>query len=77
MTYHEEKENVTRIARSFPKQFGLRAFPGSTFTVSERKSYYSPDAGTQLVVQILKDGRYHDFSRCHCDELTHEIRPLS
>ena len=77
MTYQEEKENVTRIARSFPKQFGLRGYPSGIFTVSERKSYYSHDSGTNLVVQVLKDGRYYDFSRCHCDELTHEIIPLN
>ena len=37
----KQKEVFKRVAATFPATFGLRAFPGDTFRISESSSYFN------------------------------------
>lgn len=39
MTFTEEVASVAKAAATFPKTFGLRAFPGKTFHIDVGESY--------------------------------------
>jgi len=41
LTYKEEEALIDEVASTFPREFGLKNFPGDTFRVSRAHSYYS------------------------------------
>ena len=81
----EERRLIEKAARKFPKEFGLRNFPGSRFRISLRSSlwdtgYYhgKPDhpPGPLLYTQIFQDGKWVDFAKGTPAELRSEIMRL-
>ena len=84
MTYTEEKVLIKEAASKFPEEFGLKAFPGDVFRISESASYYSAgydnewgkcEPGVLLYAQILlPDGKtWSDFSKGTTTEFAQEV----
>jgi hypothetical protein len=72
--YQEEKGLVRAWLESFPATFGLRAFPGDTFKLCPRASYYSTRFGVQLYVLRQRDnGDWLEFAKSTPQELTSNI----
>lgn len=73
-----EKAIAVAIAR-FPETFGLRAFPGETFRISQAASFLRDrrDAkSVQLYTQRLKGDTWLDFSRGSEPELRRNLVEL-
>jgi hypothetical protein len=69
-----ERQLLDQVIRTFPTEFGLRAFPGRRFQIDTWSSFFSPHSGFQLVTQVWseKQGRWLDFSRGSVEELRNE-----
>ncbi len=76
VTGENEQLNTTldQVVRTFPDEFGLRAFPGRRFRIDTWSSFSCPDNGFQLVTQIWSrlQGGWLDFSRGSVEELRRE-----
>ena len=76
--YTAEKGLVSAWIKAFPTTFGLRAFPGDTFKLSRRASFYSPGVGVQLYVFRQSDnGDWLEFSKATPQELTHHLTHIA
>ena len=66
----------------FPEMFGLRAFPGETFRISESASYFSgptmgPETGALLLyTQRKTESGWLDFAKRTPTELRRQVMPL-
>jgi hypothetical protein len=64
----------------FPETFGLRAFPGDTFRISESASYLSqwgdPDSLQLYTQRLCEDGKWHDFAKGDEAELRRNVVKL-
>lgn len=49
----QESDFIKRCIATFPSEFGLRAFPGKRFRISERSSYFSDHEGILLYTEIF------------------------
>lgn len=77
MTWQQEQDTVKEVITSFPETFGLRAFPGDVFRVSEGSSYYSQTYGVMVYTERkLEDGRWVDFCKGTPGELRREMVKL-
>lgn len=74
-SYETDKQRVSEAADRFPATFGLRAFPGDTFTILRQASYVS-EGQVMLYTGILKDGRYLAFAKGTPEELQANVVPL-
>lgn len=74
LTTNEQLQIVKHAIAQFPKTFGLRAFPGKTFTIREGASYISnyPESDTIYLYTFLND---QAFCKLTPDELRAEIMP--
>lgn len=74
MTWTEQNEALDKACASFPETFGLRAYPGETFRVSRRASYWS-DAGAPMIYTQRRhaDGVWRDFAKGSPAELRGQI----
>ena len=59
----EEKALIREAIARFPETFGLRAFPGQKFRISERASFFNTPQDLQLYVQCERGGEWLDFGR--------------
>lgn len=77
---HACQENkVNRVIGSFPKEFGLRAYPGKRFHVSLSNSYFSdfPKPGTlYLYTEVLTSLGWESFCKGTVSELQSQIVDL-
>ncbi|HYX21768.1 MAG TPA: hypothetical protein VFA98_13060 [Thermoanaerobaculia bacterium] len=77
MDWREKQEAVARTVAEFPGEFGLRAFPGDRFRVSERASYWSDYENRPLLyTERFKDGEWRDFAKGTAEKLRGEMVPL-
>jgi len=71
---------VKEAMNQFPAEFGLKAFPGRKFRISEQKSYVGdyPAPGTMnLYTQgLMPDGTWMDFCKCTPAELQSQMVEL-
>lgn len=77
--YDQELIRVQDAVASFPPRFGLRAFPGKTFTISAHDSYVGDaggrDAGKVVfyVFEVDEKGKFHAFTKGTANELRPEM----
>lgn len=76
LTWDQEQEAVKKAAEAFPDEFGLRAFPGDTFSISLPASFYSEAYGVQLYVYVKRDDKWLAFSKGTPEELRREVVSL-
>ncbi len=85
MNWSEEQRAVAEAALKFPKEFGLRAFPGNKFCVSVSASYWDSgvylgkpphEAGPILYTNVWKGDRWIPFAKGTPEELEKEIVTL-
>lgn len=72
MTYREQMDMVESAANTFPKEFGLRAFPGVRFRVNVSNSFIS-DGKVMLYTDALRDGQWLAFAKGTPEELRREV----
>ncbi len=73
MFWDEEKVAFDEAKAKFPEEFGLRAFPGQMFAISEGASYFS---GKTLMLYLAvkgKDGKWAAFCKGTVSELLREV----
>lgn len=76
--YTKEKGLVSAWIAAFPATFGLRAYPGDTFKVCPRASFYSPGVGVQLYVLRRRDnGDWLEFAKDTPKELAYNITHIA
>jgi hypothetical protein len=73
VTYDEQKTAIQDAAALFPPTFGLRGFPGETFRISVRSSYWSEDV-MYLYTDVLKGDKWLSFCKGTVSELRAEVR---
>jgi hypothetical protein len=80
--FSTEKERTcfAAVLATFPATFGLSAFPGETFRISEQSSYFNgpftdPTRGTLMLYteRLAKDGTWLDFAKGTECELRRQI----
>lgn len=72
MTREEEVRELERIAKEFPEEFGLRAFPGQRFRVNLRDCYIS-DGQSIIYVDNLWNGKWVSFAKDTAENLRKEV----
>jgi hypothetical protein len=75
MTREEEHQAVLDAIARFPETFGLRAYPGETFRIGVRESYFS-DHQRQVLLYTqrqMPDGQWRDFAKGSEEELRRQI----
>lgn len=82
MDWKEKQQAVKDAIKEFPKEFGLKAFPGDVFTISESASYYgeafdnewgSSPGGVMLYTYIKDGDRWNSFAKGSVEELRKNI----
>ena len=75
----EEQQEIKALIETFPKEFGLAAFPGKVFTLSQSSSYWSEYEGAYLLYTYIKqpDGTFLAFAKGTANELRQNIRKLT
>lgn len=68
-----QSKQVQAAIESFPKTFGLRAFPGKVFRIAEDYCYESGDSGIQLVTEVQHEDKWLHFSRSSVEQLRQEV----
>lgn len=77
MDWKEKSDAVARAVAEFPDEFGLYAFPGERFRVSESASYWSDYENRPLIyTERFKDGQWRDFAKGTVEKLRSEMVPL-
>lgn len=77
MTYDEGKRAIKRAIAQFPATFGLYAYPGRTFRLSESSSYINDADEVTLYTQVLRDdGTWGDFAKGSIRELKNNFHKL-
>jgi hypothetical protein len=79
-----QQEMIDNAIARFPKEFGLKAFPGQKFMINRGQSYWDTGVyhgkrthppGPILYVYVYTDGRWVSFAKGSPDELTRSIVP--
>lgn len=73
MDYLEAKQAVKEAAKQFPEEFGLQAFPGERFSISEDASYVNDKDVVMLYVYVKKGDRWMSFAKGTVAELLKEV----
>lgn len=71
----EAKDAVANAIARFPKEFGLRAWPGARFQLGTRESYVSRGIVLLYTQKKQQDGSFSDFCKGTEEELRREITP--
>lgn len=71
----EWQKRIDEAMKGFPATFGLKAFPGKTFRVSNRASYVNESDDLMLYTQVKSNENWLDFCKVGIAELHDEIRP--
>lgn len=75
--YDESKKLIADAAATFPETFGLRAYPGDKFRVSQPSSYVNDSRVVMLYTEILMpDGKWSSFAKGTPQELRREVVKL-
>ena len=70
----DRREMILKMMSAFPGEFGLRAFPGKRFRISEGDSYVNDYGVVMLYTEILNsDGKWSSWCKGTSNELTREI----
>ena len=73
----KQKKAVEKAVAEFPGEFGLRAYPGERFRVSESASYWSDYENRPLLyTERYVDGEWRDFAKGTAEKLRSEMVPL-
>jgi hypothetical protein len=64
---------MTELFATLPQEFSLRGFPGHRFRVNQEASYYSLSQGAQMVVDIMTERGWVNFSRAGYEELRSQV----
>lgn len=69
---------MTATIASFPATFGLAAFPGDVFRISERNSYFGAihSEFPTLYTDIMRNGEWCDFAKGTPSELRYQLVKL-
>lgn len=59
----QARKTAKQVIASFPVTFGLQAFHGKTFRISEQASYVNDYGVLQLYTQVQRDGQWLDFAK--------------
>lgn len=75
----EEQKEIQALIETFPKEFGLAAFPGKVFTLSQSSSYWSEYEGAYLLYTYIKQpyGTFLAHAPWTAQELRQNIRKLT
>jgi hypothetical protein len=77
MTYDESKQAIKDAVRQFPETFGLAAFPGELFRVSEQASYTENGVVYVYTQRLMfnSDGckQWRDFAKGTVSEIKAQI----
>lgn len=77
MDWMEKQRAVERAVAEFPGEFGLRAYPGERFRVSESASYWSDYENRPLLyTERYVDGEWRDFAKGTAEKLRGEMVSL-
>lgn len=64
MEWQEQQQAVRNAIAAFPREFGLRAFPGKVFMIDPAASYYSGAYGIMLYTAVkLQNGNWASFAK--------------
>lgn len=84
--FEQEQQQVADAIASFPREFGLRAFPGKRFRIAHASSCFVSEGDVQIVVQVHDpihaqrigrgDEPWLDFGRNTPDHLRRELVTL-
>ena len=77
LTYAEQMHRLAAAAAKFPDTFGLRAFPGETFSVQRGACYWSQTHGVMLYTSVLREGEWTAFCKGTPAELRLEITEVA
>jgi hypothetical protein len=75
----KQKEVFKRVAATFPATFGLRAFPGDTFRISESSSYFNgpmlscDEKDLMLYTECQRGATWVDFAKGTAEELRAQV----
>ncbi len=69
--------HIEKVMSTFPKEFGLRNFPGQVFSISKSASYYSDAYGLLLYTAVKNnDGSWSAFAKGTENEIRREVVKL-
>ena len=75
----KQKEVFKRVAATFTATFGLRAFPGDTFRISESSSYFGgsmlscEESELILYTERKRGDEWVDFAKGTAEELRRQV----
>jgi hypothetical protein len=75
-SYQESKDAVSKAKAEFPSIFGLVAYPGEIFRISDSSSYLNDAGVVMLYTEIKKRGAWHSFCKGSPSELRTQVRKL-
>ena len=64
-----DKERIDEAASQFPETFGLRGNPNLVFCINRQYSYANDDGRVKLVVDVLINGKWLNFSKGTVEEV--------
>jgi hypothetical protein len=72
--YEEDANAVAKAINTFPKTFGLRAFPGEMFCIDKQASYVNDEGVVMLYTAVKRDGgKWLSFAKGTAEELRAEV----
>ena len=77
LTYAEQQQRLDAAAAEFPGTFGLRAFPGETFSVDRGSCYWSQTRGAMLYTTVDREGVWAAFCKGTPAELRREVTEVA
>lgn len=77
-SWQEQNDMVAAAIKTFPAEFGLRAFPGDRFRLSQASSYVNDSDVVTLYTERWNEGlqRWQSFAKGTAGELRAELRSL-
>lgn len=76
MGWQEQHDAVAAAIAKFPTTFGLRAFPGKTFRISQGYSYVNDSHVVMLYTEIETETGWQSFCKGTESELRSQIVAL-
>ena len=74
--YQETRDAVSQAKAEFPPVFGLAAFPGNIFRISDSSSYFNDSDVLMLYTEIKQKGVWNSFCKGTAAELRSQVRQL-
>ena len=74
--YQETKDAVSKAKADFPSVFGLAAFPGEIFRISDAHSYFNDSDVLMLYTERKSKGEWQSFAKASASELRLQVRTL-